>query len=216
MRYNEILESYSDVSLDQTDNMLDQYKSEIDECIILGPRIFRGMRFTTQIVIGDSEHMIRKASGTKNTINSLTTILPSWEGWPKREKSFICTNSPSTANYYSSTYGNAAVYVVIPLQTNAIAVCNYSDFWTSVPNFESSLYMSLPSFNSLLDIMVETAETIFNSKFRYYDSNPTLLLNTIDQLVEKYKSDPKRVMDEITPMIRTDRSGHLNNIKYIL
>lgn len=112
--------------------------------------IMRGMGFnsTEKMYVGDGNKLVRTSANTANYYTMLMSdYLPSWKYVPRRDKSFICSTSSSTASAYGS------VYVVVPLEDQSIGICSAPDFWQSFPNVNKSLedqYMSLNGFNRVL------------------------------------------------------------------
>lgn len=93
-----------------------------------GNKIFRGTRNKYQIIVSDPSKYERESANTTNQYNLLIShMLPSWQEWPKRSRSLICSEDPNTAEAYSM--GNP--FIVLPLGNPIIAVCPYEDFWNS-------------------------------------------------------------------------------------
>lgn len=67
----------------------------------------------------------RKSAYTINTYTTLFDNLPSWQKYPKRSKSIVCT----TRLHYSSNFGNS--YVIFPKEGSKIGICPDADIWTS-------------------------------------------------------------------------------------
>lgn len=67
---------------------------------------------------------------SQNTSNIYTilmsNILPGWKDYPKRNRSFICTNDKSKANKYRSQ-----TYLMLPCNNSRIAICPENDIWFS-------------------------------------------------------------------------------------
>lgn len=105
--------------------------------------IFRGhIKQVSDIFI--SEPKFRTSSHTLNSLNIyndlMSNILPSWQNWPKRNHSFICTTGYKRAENYGS------VYMVFPKNGTDIAICPNPDIWDSI----KTIGMNLDNFNILL------------------------------------------------------------------
>lgn len=130
MRLHELRSYYSYDSLDQILLELTDYEKKkiVEYYESDAPFIFRGMRDTGTYIKGDGRNLNRKSANTRNYITLLTEILPSWELWPQRSKSFICSTDIS----YAQGYGT--IYHVIPLEHQPIAYCkNVADFFDAFP-----------------------------------------------------------------------------------
>lgn len=74
------------------------------------------------------------AGGVKRNLYTrlLSDILPSWQDFPPRNRSFVCSTSSGYALNYTGKepkYDN--VYVVLPKNGAKIGVCSTVDIWTS-------------------------------------------------------------------------------------
>lgn len=72
---------------------------------------------------GDSNNFTRSAANTANWYALWIDNSRKWSDFPKRTKSYICTNSYSTADGYGD------VHVVIPLNNAHIGVVPSDDMW---------------------------------------------------------------------------------------
>jgi predicted kinase len=146
-----LYESYTVITDDKIESVIKQYLPVIKKYIDRDSYIYRGMIRTNSYVLVNGDNIDRVASETHNFVNSLTSYLPSWQGWPKRTNSIICTTSLDKANYF----GNA--YVVIPLTNQEIAFSKKSDFWQA---FKRSTY---PNIN------VDGLNKLFVNLLRWFD-----------------------------------------------
>lgn len=69
----------------------------------------------------------RLSENTKNYVTMLTSILPSWRGWPPRSKGVSCSSSKAMA----SSYGQA--FVALPCSGATVAYTGVDDFWNITP-----------------------------------------------------------------------------------
>jgi hypothetical protein len=90
-------------------------------------KIYRGLAHTEELILkGDSAKSVRKSANTANYYTQLIdNILPEWQSFPKRSRSFICTTSKENAMKYGT------VYRVFPIDDPMIGICPNNDFWTS-------------------------------------------------------------------------------------
>lgn len=132
------------------------YKNNIKHTYNEGMLLYRGTHNTKLIHNAVSlygfDDTERKSANTNNIYNSLVSsgILKSWEMYPKRNKSFICTNSKT----YASDYGS--VMCVIPPDNTKLGLCPSFDFWYSFKtNLEQIGIDSMDEFNSILSLFVD-------------------------------------------------------------
>lgn len=115
------------------ETLLEKYGSVIEPIAKGKQTIYRGMKSIGPFGFGDGNKMNRQSKNTENYYTLIMDNDPSWEEYPKRSKSFIC----STEYSYASAFG--VPYVVIPLENQEIGVCPSMDFWESFVNFPASI-----------------------------------------------------------------------------
>ena len=107
--------------------------------LIKGNSIYRGLRQTnSKFIYVRPSQTERTSKNTKNIYTALMDILPSWQGWPRRSRSVICSDSTEYAGgyagpseQYSSDTKLGALYAVLPKDGAKIAVCSQQDIWYS-------------------------------------------------------------------------------------
>jgi hypothetical protein len=77
------------------------------------------------VYYGHGEKIQRKSAFADNNLYTIlmSEILPSWRSYPKRNNSFICTNSTEKAVDYGRVFHH------IPLENQKIAICAAPDLW---------------------------------------------------------------------------------------
>lgn len=88
--------------------------------------IFRGFKRLGNAWIGDSNTGSPRVSA--NTFNYYTLWMdnhPSWAGFPKRSRSFICSESDELAVEFGK------VYMIFPYDDAKLAACPENDLWIS-------------------------------------------------------------------------------------
>ncbi len=107
-------------------------------------KIYRGVDTTKKFMFGDSRLSERQSNNTANYYTLLIdNILPEWKDYPKRSKSFICTNNEE----YTTIFGE--LYQVFPVGDPLIGICPVHDIWMSfIPEINT-----LPLFCDFLDIL---------------------------------------------------------------
>lgn len=125
MRLDEVFKPlFEDVY--QSVDISSKYEDIIKEYKRKGVFIYRGMKNTGTLILGNGNAINRVSANTHSFTNTLVDeLLPNWDKFPDRLKSFICTTEP----LYAADFG--ALYYVIPLDNQDIGVCPKSDFWSS-------------------------------------------------------------------------------------
>ncbi len=118
-----LTESYKDVEL--STSLFERYT-------IPSKLIFRAENNESSDFFIKEIDYIRVSPGSgQNLYNLLLSNLPSWDDYPTRNKSHIC----STDNKAVSSYGNNT-YIVFPKKLTSIGVCSKDDLWASMPMLE--------------------------------------------------------------------------------
>jgi hypothetical protein len=96
-----------------------------------GKMIFRGTRINTlPVMLVDPSASQRKSANTENYYTLLIDNLPSWQNYPKRSKSLICSTSRHVAELFSQDNDkNGGVYIVLPFNGAKIGICPQRDIW---------------------------------------------------------------------------------------
>lgn len=93
-----------------------------------GHKIFRGHRRLERNNIIGVIPGIRVSENTSNIYTQLFShLLPSWEGYPTRDKCVVCTNNADKALKYS----NNDIFYVFPQNRTKIGICPAGDIWYS-------------------------------------------------------------------------------------
>lgn len=181
VRLNEI-SAYQDVSPSDFNAALDKYEKQIVESYH-GGLLYRGQRATSNVILADGGKMQRKSANTKNYFTLITEVLPSWEGYPKRAKSFICTNSLNTAHAYGRSGG---VYIVVPLENQPIGVASEGDIWLSFQKgFERAGFQMIRYVSDFNDLLARFAK-IF--RVQLPEDTSEKLIQTLNQIEPKAKT----------------------------
>lgn len=116
------------------DAALEQYGPQIEVALKAfkeGRRIFRGVPSGAQAMIVDPTKVERKAANTFNFMNIMQGSLPSWKGWPQRNRSLICTTSYKTA----AAYGFDGRFTVLPFGDPVIGIVPSDDWFRSFTQY---------------------------------------------------------------------------------
>jgi len=167
---------YNPISFDE----MEKYKDIIlkhDKYV----KIYRGMKNTGDMILGDGESVERPSKNTFNYYTLLMSdILPAWKPYPKRSKSFICSTSTGKANLYGGSSGG--YYIVIPLENQSIGVCPESDIWDSFNSTMTEIDQALPDLNYVLYAMFGGSGGI---KFDTSGKTSEILLKSLNTLSQK-------------------------------
>jgi len=115
--------------------------------------LWRGMgNHSAEILTIDPSTGERHSQNTSNYYTQLMSYSPYFEGWPKRNKSLICSSSEEYAGGYA---GNNGLYAIYPFDNVPIAVCPEADMWFTplrVPalDIECDEDFDMSQFNNIL------------------------------------------------------------------
>ncbi len=167
-----------------------------------GKFIYRGLDNVNPVLSIDSSKSTSRVS--KNTANYYTIlfdyVLPSWNGWPMRSKSIICT----TNYYYARTYGD--IFITFPTDNCNIATCSTDDFWGAFKKYDR--IGTLDDFNYELNILL--------GKLNLNKSDePSVFRKTIHKLNDIISKDETSDLDGISLVNRFKNSGHKEFISFL-
>jgi hypothetical protein len=187
MRYKEIIRESAYSNITDIDKIIDQYYDVLSS---ITP-FYRGMIPSNGYILGDGTQLKRAASETLNYVNILSSYLPSWQGWPSRDKSFICSNRTS----FLSRYGT--IYMVYPLEYQTIAVSSMSDFWGTMPDgyYNKPLYnmpfkLDVEDFNQIINNIIINCQILTDDTVKPTGDeqfNPVSLITTLTNIVDFLK-----------------------------
>ncbi len=159
MKINEVFsplreEAYDDRPSSELQQLVKKYHTQILDAMN-APTIYRGMKFTSDVIVADGAQVNRKSKNTRNYYTLVVDNEPAWEAYPKRSKSFIC----STDFSISTAFGN--IYVVVPLENQNIGVCSNDDFWESFQDFRPA-YLNTAIWEIQRHFDLDISETNFD------------------------------------------------------
>lgn len=109
--------------------------------------MFRGVDHTAPMILTNPLLSKRESANSQNYYTILTSMLQSWEDWPNRDQSIVC----STNFYRARDYGQT--YVVFPIDNPNIAVGSDMDFWYCFQKLCDHFKVEdLNDFNNLIDM----------------------------------------------------------------
>jgi len=122
---------------------------------------------------------LRKSQNTTNEYTMLMSdILPAWKEYPKRNRSFICTNSIDRVDDYVRNLEDA--FLVLPKNGAKIGVCPEKDLWFS---FENGGIFKLNQFNQALNNL---GDYVYSNLGKNYDMGTPKGLTKILQSVSLF------------------------------
>lgn len=132
----------------------------------------------------------RISQDTSNVYNLLMSeMLPSWKGWPKRNRSIIMTNSFSVARKYKDNKPlsfEKYVYMVIP--PNDVKLCvsyNSDDIWDSFDDLNAILDTESGGIPILNEVIISLLTLFEYLRFNNYNNNE----------IKKFIKDNKTITD---------------------
>lgn len=175
-----------------------------------GDIIYRGSPNPNPIVYTDPTGVERVSRNTSNELTLLVShILPSWQSWPKRSRSLICSEEYRTAGSYSKGGGP---YIVLPLGDPMIAVVPGEDFWDSFDMFPPDFNHNFGEFFKTFRLIAEEAG--LNVKLPAAISTPedmVHVLKTYDAVFSKYPQILEKMKDELSS-VRMYRIGVMTKL----
>jgi len=139
----------------------------------------------------------------------ISEILPSWNGWPRRNRSTICTNNYNEAHDYYLKYSSydKTILAVIPENDAKLTICPTFDMWSSFNNlsinkFTKNLAFFLAFFNSLKknNITIEDLKQSSNIFNNFNEDNvkeaANLDSNVLETLFEYIENFVKTLNEE--------------------
>lgn len=126
-----------------------------------GNYIYRGDRNQGIFFEGNGALSTRLSRNTSNYYTLWMDNHPQWSQFPKRSKSFICTND----EYYASGFGNN-MKIVIPFDGVDIGVCSNNDLWDSFPQtMKNGLSYSMDDFNNMVESFINMVLGTYNNRY---------------------------------------------------
>lgn len=117
------------------------------------PPIYRGASGGEITIVNPAHGGGRSSANTSNEYTILMSELPSWQAFPKRTHSIICTTDAGKA----SNYGDGT-FVVAMQDRFRLGVCSESDVWFSFPYLSSQTGVGGGDhFNQVFDELVGMA-----------------------------------------------------------
>ena len=131
-----------------------------------GHRIYRGQKRQEEHLAALVTPGIRRSKDGSNFYTRLMSdILPSWNEYPKRNKSAICANVPEITEDYVINYP----FVIFPRNNTKIGICALWDIWYSFPFLEEKTNCNLDVFTrtviQFLSFVIHETEWSINQTF---------------------------------------------------
>lgn len=123
--------------------------------------IFRGIgeKHNVEGLYNANQLNRRAAYADANYYNLWMSNHHTWNGYPRRDKSFICSTNEEKAK----EYGNS--YIVIPSDSSPIGVCPTYDIWDSFG--DSHIALGLDAEEGNLSAIVDCVQSIFNRVLKH-------------------------------------------------
>ena len=115
------------------------------------PYLYRGLNgSSTHLIVDPTKHVRVSSQSNLNYTTLMVDNLKSWNKYPKRSQSLIC----STSSNYSSQFGGY-IYIVYPSDKCNLGICNNPDIWSS---FQKTLgvHNGVPDLNKEIELMIRT------------------------------------------------------------
>jgi len=132
---------------------------------------------------------LRKSNNTYNIYTRLFSgLLPSWDKYPQRNNSFICTtNLNKTRGYVEEDNFTRGQYIVLPKNNAKIGICPFTDIWESFLNLTDYGIYRLYRLNYLLLNFINNV-SLHNKKIFIEDDNSffDMFNYNSDENIKKY------------------------------
>ena len=167
--------------------LLEEHCSTTYKQLINKP-IWRGMSNSGAALIINPASGKRMSQNTFNYYTELFDHLPSFNGFPKRSRSLICSTSPSTADMFGYAYA------IFPFDGAKIGVCPSYDLW------RSKVYMPLigeRSMSNFNDVLMELDMPETYSGMINYSKSPQFAENLKRMVQRSYRGE---ILDQLDPI----------------
>jgi len=166
--------------------------------------IYRGVEIKSEgyLLYGDSRLTERVSANTDNYYTQIIdNILPEWEKFPKRSRSFICTNE----HFDAMAMGRP--YRVYPVGDPLIGICPYSDLWISFKHIHLGKFARMfEEIEKELGIVVNDKDLGSIKNFiKYANEN----FDKIIKIIKKY-------VQETYPNTIEDKKSFMEVLEWIL
>ena len=138
---------------------------------------------------------IRKSQGLSNVYTRLMDdILPSWDGYPKRSRSNICTMDRNSAH----EFGGNVSFLVFPKNNVKIGVSNATDIWFSFPVMRKQEDISdMKTFNELLIRII--SYILGKSEIEI----SSIFLESTESILKMFEAVENKIRNSKQPLIQT-------------
>jgi hypothetical protein len=170
-------EKYRDKITSKKRINLESYLPKIELAIAQykqGNTIWRGVPSKTPIMLVDHSKVERRAANTANYMNILQSMLPSWKGYPPRNKSFICSEHRGYAANFLS-FKAQQPHIVLPIGDPVIGIAPTQDWWGSF-----TCELDVPTINYMLNCMFRAASEVDDATVtRQLSSDPVQMIEDL-------------------------------------
>jgi len=173
-------------------------------------QIYRGVNSTNDQIIINPKNHVRVSANTLNIYTKLIDSFESWEDYPKRSESLICSLNIDVA----TSYGN--LYVVLPKNDAKIGICPTDDIWSSFNNIGDMVIFN----ETIYTFILKPIEKAFRFKFKTdFDDHGLIDILKSIKFIRHYDNDrfKMRVKNKILNLNYYDLSylrKFINNDNY--
>lgn len=143
----------TDLTDEQTANLLISDYNEAYEAFTLNHCIFRGQNI--RFMSAKMRPGLRISQNTYNMYTRLMSdVFSTWKDYPKRNRSFICTNNLKQAKGYSK---EGYLYYIFPKNGAKIGICSEYDIWASFPALKEFKIKNITTLNKIIYTYIKYA-----------------------------------------------------------
>ena len=171
--------------------------------------LFRGAEYGLGVHFINPQRIVRSSKDSSNIYYILMDTLPSWEGFPSRSKSLICTNDVGIAEGYGSK-----VYSVFPNNRTKIGYGKYKNAYLEFSEVFRRVKLDIDQFSRYLTLFLaeilksnSTVYSLVNSSMKHSDFNTVIdTLNKMDviNIVSNMYFDSMSIRGRYTSQISSD------------
>lgn len=190
-------------SFDDAAVAFSQYKKKIQPALEAYARnsvIWRGIPSNRKIIVVDPTKVERKAANTSNYMNLLQSNLPSWQGFPPRNRALVCSADYGYAELYSARDGFSSnpPYVVLPIGNPLIGIVPADDWFNSYKSYRGPSRMNM-DLEALYEIVQYTTNQRKIGKLPEDKAGFFKTLKQMDAVIKTHKKEILQYMETTEP-----------------
>lgn len=190
-------------SFDDAAAAFSRYKTKIQPALAAysrGSVIWRGVPSNRKLLLVDPTKVERKAANTSNYMNLLQSNLPSWQDFPPRNRSLVCSADYGYAELYSARDGFSSnpPYVVLPIGDPLIGIVPADDWFNSYKSYSGPSRMNI-DLEALYEMVQYITDQRKVGKLPEDKAGFFKTLNQMDAVIKAHKKEILQYMETTQP-----------------